>query len=81
MMIRLHEPLQSDILAAVNRGRYASFEDAMADAASLLIERLKQEQADELETTRRAVAEMKAGRGRPAALMLADMQRMIDKSQ
>ena len=81
MTIRLPEPLQSDILAAVNRGRYASFEDAMADAASLLVERLRQEQAAELETTRRAVADMKAGRGRPAAEMLADMKRIIDKKQ
>ena len=30
--------------------------------------------AEELEITRRAVAEMKAGQGRPAAEMLADMQ-------
>ncbi len=81
MTIRLPEPLQSDILAAVHRGRYASFEDAMADAASLLVERLRQEQAAEMETTRRAVADMKAGRGRPAAEMLADMKRIIDKKQ
>lgn len=36
------------------------------------------EHAEELEITRRAVAEMKAGRGRPAAEMLADMQRFVD---
>jgi prevent-host-death family protein len=37
--------------------------------------------AEDLEITRRAVAEMKAGMGRPAAEMLADMQRMIDEKR
>ena len=61
MTIHLPEPLQADILAAVHSGRYASLDDAMADAASLLVQRLKQEQAEELQITRQAVAEMKAG--------------------
>jgi prevent-host-death family protein len=39
------------------------------------------EQAEELEITRRAVAEMEAGRGRPAAEMLAEMQRIIDEKR
>jgi hypothetical protein len=39
------------------------------------------EQAEELEITRRAVAEMKAGLGRPAAETLADMQRIIDEKR
>jgi prevent-host-death family protein len=39
------------------------------------------ESAEELEITRRAVAEMKAGRGRPAAEMLAEMQRIIDEKR
>jgi prevent-host-death family protein len=33
------------------------------------------ERAEQMETTRRAVAEMKAGQGRPAEEMLAEMQR------
>jgi prevent-host-death family protein len=37
------------------------------------------EQVEELEITRRAVGEMKAGRGRPAAEMLAEMQKIIDE--
>jgi len=45
MTIHLPEDLQSNILAAVDSGRYASFDDAMTEAASLLVERLKQEQA------------------------------------
>ncbi len=39
------------------------------------------EQAEELEITRRAVAEMKAGLGRAAAEMLADMQKVINQKR
>ena len=45
MTIHLPENLESPILAAVHSGRYASLDDAMAEAASLLVHRLKQEQA------------------------------------
>jgi Arc/MetJ-type ribon-helix-helix transcriptional regulator len=44
MTIHLPENLESSILAAVHSGRYASLDDAMAEAASLLVQRLKQEQ-------------------------------------
>jgi Arc/MetJ-type ribon-helix-helix transcriptional regulator len=44
MTIQLPENLESSILAAVHSGRYASLDDAMAEAASLLLQRLKQEQ-------------------------------------
>jgi Arc/MetJ-type ribon-helix-helix transcriptional regulator len=81
MTIHLPDPLQADILAAVHSGRYASLDDAMIDAVSLLVQRLKQEQVEELEVTRQAVAEMTAGLGRPAAEMLADMQRKIEEKR
>src|SRR6266436_2128967 len=45
MTIHLPENLESSILAAVNSGRYASLDDAMAEAASMLVERLSQEHA------------------------------------
>jgi Arc/MetJ-type ribon-helix-helix transcriptional regulator len=44
MTIHLPENLERPILAAVNSGLYASLDDAMADAASLLVQRLTQEQ-------------------------------------
>jgi len=50
MTIHLPENLESPILAAVHSGRYASLDDAMAEAASLLVQRLKQEQAKQPET-------------------------------
>ncbi len=46
MTIHLPEPLESSILAAVHSGRYASLDDAMTEAASLLVQRLRQEQAE-----------------------------------
>jgi Arc/MetJ-type ribon-helix-helix transcriptional regulator len=44
MTIHLPENLERPILAAVHGGRYASLDDAMAEAASLLVQRLNQEQ-------------------------------------
>ncbi len=46
MTIHLTKELENNILAAVHSGRYATLDDAMCEAASLLVERLKQEQAE-----------------------------------
>ncbi len=43
MTIHLPEELENHILAAVHGGRYTSLDDAMTKAASLLVERMKQE--------------------------------------
>jgi Arc/MetJ-type ribon-helix-helix transcriptional regulator len=45
MTIHLSKELESNILAVVKSGRYASVDDAMAAAASLLLECVKEEQA------------------------------------
>ncbi len=45
MTIHLPPEVESSIQAAVHSGRFASVDDAMAEAASLLVERLMQEQA------------------------------------
>ena len=45
MTIHLPPELESNILAAVHSGRYASLDDAMSEAASLLVQSLKQEGA------------------------------------
>jgi len=45
MTIHLPQNLESSILAAVHRGRYATLDDAMAEAAELLVQRLEQEAA------------------------------------
>jgi Arc/MetJ-type ribon-helix-helix transcriptional regulator len=45
MTIHLPPDIESSIQAAVHSGRYASLDDAMAEAASLLVQRLRLEQA------------------------------------
>jgi len=45
MTIQLPPRLENPILAAVHSGRYASLNDAMTEAASMLVERLEHEQA------------------------------------
>lgn len=45
MTIHLPENLETSILEAVHSGRYASLDDAMTEAAALLVQRLRQEQA------------------------------------
>ncbi len=44
MTIHLPPRLEDPILAAVHSGRYASLDDAMTEAASMLVERLEREQ-------------------------------------
>jgi Arc/MetJ-type ribon-helix-helix transcriptional regulator len=45
MTIHLPPEIERSIQAAVHSGYFASVDDAMTEAASLLLERLKQEQA------------------------------------
>jgi Arc/MetJ-type ribon-helix-helix transcriptional regulator len=45
MTIHLPPELESSIQAAVHSGRFASLDEAMTEAASLLVQRLNQEQA------------------------------------
>jgi Arc/MetJ-type ribon-helix-helix transcriptional regulator len=46
MTIHLPPGLENSILEVVQSGRYTSLDDAMAEAASLLLERLGQERAE-----------------------------------
>ncbi len=45
MTIHLPPRLENPILAAVRSGRYASLDDAMTEAAAMLVERLEHEQS------------------------------------
>jgi Arc/MetJ-type ribon-helix-helix transcriptional regulator len=45
MLIHLPPHIENSIQAAVHSGRFASLEEAMTEAASLLVQRLNQEQA------------------------------------
>lgn len=46
MTINIPPRLETHILAAVSSGRYASLDDAMAEAAAMLVDRLEHEQAE-----------------------------------
>jgi Arc/MetJ-type ribon-helix-helix transcriptional regulator len=50
MTIHLPQNLEGPILEAVQNGRYASLDDAMAEAASLLVQRLKEEHTQAAQT-------------------------------
>jgi Arc/MetJ-type ribon-helix-helix transcriptional regulator len=45
MTIHLPQDIENSIQDAVHRGHFASVDDAMTEAATLLLQRLKQEQA------------------------------------
>lgn len=51
MTIHLPPHIESSIQAAVQCGRFASMDEAMTEAASLLVQRLNQEQAQARPTT------------------------------
>jgi Arc/MetJ-type ribon-helix-helix transcriptional regulator len=74
MTIHLPEPLESWIRAAVHSGRYASLDDAMAEATSLLVQRLKQEQT---QATEPAASQAAPSAHKPIWEIIADENRSI----
>ena len=67
MTIHLPGDLESSIEAIVKSGRFASFDDAMAEAARLLLREIQQTQSEPTPTLlqrRRPVARSLAGRCR-----------------
>jgi Arc/MetJ-type ribon-helix-helix transcriptional regulator len=46
MTVHLPPHIESSIRAAIHSGRYAALDDAMTEAATLLVERLEQDQAE-----------------------------------
>ena len=73
MTIHLPENLESPILVAVHSGRYASLDDAMAEAASLLVQRLKQEQAQASQPVAQPPADPLLGAWREEADLLDEI--------
>ena len=59
MTIHLPPRLENPILAAIHSGRYASLDDAMTEAASMLVERLEHEQAEQRGINRQSAADMR----------------------
>jgi Arc/MetJ-type ribon-helix-helix transcriptional regulator len=54
MTVHLPPWLENPLLAAVHNGRYASLDEAMAEAASLLLERLEQDRSQPSEKANQA---------------------------
>ena len=73
MTIHLPENLESPILAAVRSGRYTSLDDAMAEAAALLVQRLKQEQAQAPQPAAQSPADPLLGAWREDADLLDEI--------
>jgi antitoxin ParD1/3/4 len=75
MSIHLPTDLEQFVQAAVRSGRFASSDEAIATAVRLLREREEAEEARVAEGIREGLAEMHAGRGRPAEEVFADIRR------
>jgi Arc/MetJ-type ribon-helix-helix transcriptional regulator len=75
MTIHLPEDVESDILAAVQNGQFASMDDAMTKAASLLLERLKQQPQEA--NTRAAGEEAPASAHKPIWEVIEEENRSI----
>ena len=74
MTIHLPPDIERSIQAAVHSGHFASVDDAMTKAASLLLERLKHEQAQ-------AVPEKAAANEEPTALPRKPiLERILERS-
>jgi putative addiction module CopG family antidote len=72
MTIHLPEGLQRFVQAKVRSGRFTSSDEAITEAVRLL---QQLEEASTLEGIRQGMEDMKAGRGRPAEEVFADIRR------
>ncbi len=72
-----HPPkdLEQFVQAKVRSGRFSSSNEAITEAVRLLRQREEAEEARVLEGIRRGLEDMRAGRGRPAEEVFADIRR------
>jgi antitoxin ParD1/3/4 len=75
MTIHLPEDLQRFVHAGVQSGRFTSPDDAITEAVRLLRRQEEAEEARVLEGIRQGLEDMRAGRGRPADEVFADIRR------
>jgi antitoxin ParD1/3/4 len=80
MTIHLPEHREQFVRDLVQSGRYASEAEVIDQAVRLLQEREEAEQARVLEGIRQGLEDMKAGRGRPADEVFADIRREFNLS-
>jgi antitoxin ParD1/3/4 len=75
MNTHLPSDLEQFVQAQVRSGRFSSPDEAITAAVRLLREQEHTEEARVVEGIRQGLADMRAGRGRPAQDVLADIRR------
>lgn len=80
MTIHLPEQREQFVRDLVRSGRYVSEAEVIDQAVRLLQERKEAEQARVMEGIRLGLEDMKAGRGRPADEVFADIRREFNLS-
>jgi antitoxin ParD1/3/4 len=78
MTFHLPEDLERFVNAKVQSGRFASPDEAITEAVRLLRRREEAEEARALEGIRQGLEDMRAGRGRPADEVFAEIRREFD---
>jgi antitoxin ParD1/3/4 len=80
MNLRMPERWESFVKAQVASGRFASDEDVMGEALTLLEASIRHE-AETLERIRKGLADVDAGRTQPIEEALAEIRRDLDLHQ
>jgi antitoxin ParD1/3/4 len=78
MNTQLPADLEQFVQAQVRRGRFASTEEAITAAVRLLRRQEEGEEARVLEGIRQGLEDMRAGRGRPAEEVFAEIRRELN---
>jgi putative addiction module CopG family antidote len=78
MNSRLPADLEQFLQAKVRSGRFTSSDEAISEAVRLLRQREEAEEARVLEGIQRGLEEMRAGLGRPAEEVFADIRRELN---
>jgi antitoxin ParD1/3/4 len=76
--IHLPADLEQFVQAKVRSGRFSSSDEAITAAVRLLRQQEEAEEARVLEGIRQGLEDMRAGRGRPADEVLADIRRELN---
>jgi putative addiction module CopG family antidote len=78
MNSRLPADLEQFLQAKVRSGRFTSSDEAISEAVRLLRQREEAEEARVLEGIQQGLEEMRAGLGRPAEEVFADIRRELN---
>src|SRR5260370_23466377 len=81
MKPHLPKDLERFVQAKVGSGRFTSSDEAIAEAVRLPRQREEAEEARVLEGIRQGLEDMRAGRGRPAEEVFAEIRREFDLSE